>query len=426
MKRFFSLKNLFGTLVVFLTVWIISNLAVSLDFLNVFEQVLGDYNLTDLAFHFKEKPKKDHRIVVVNIGNLSRAEIAQQITILNEHEPAVIGMDTFFGSAKDSIGDAILAEAIQNTKNMVLASQVMNDSLYPNDRILWGTIEAPDFLKKMPFYPKNKIVWGKLRKSYALFSDSAHSGFVNVYTEGDSDFETWRKEPVNELIHTGKYEMCFGAKIVQLYDSTKLQKLLARKNYTEIINYRGNTEAFMYLDAFDVFNPEMYKPEDIRGKIVMMGYLGDYGNPQEWDEDKYYSPMNTIQVGRTTPDMYGVMGHVNFVAMVLDEQYIDEIHLSGSLLIAFILCFINVALFNYMLHSKVWSPWYDGISKSIQLVQLIMLGYLTYYLFVEQNLKIDLAPAAILLLFSGDMMELYNGFILTQYKKLKTIKISRS
>jgi len=425
MKRFFSIKNLVGTITVFVTVWIVGLLAVSLDFLNVFEQILGDYNLTDLAFHFKEKPKKDERIVVVNIGNLNRAGIAQQIMILNQYKPKVIGIDAFFSSPKDSIGDAILAEALANTENIVLGSKVMEGKVYPNDKILWGLFEPSDSIKKMSFYPKEKVVWDSLRKSYSLFSDLAHSGFVNVITEGDSDFETWREEPVQETLKSGKKEICFGAKIVQLYDSTKTSRLLARKNPYEIINYRGNKEAFLYLDTYDVFDDQKYKPEDIEGKIIVMGYLGGETTKPYWDDDKYYSPMNKIQVGRTTPDMYGVLGHANFISMVLDEDYVNEIHDSSGYIIAFILCFINVALFNYMLHSKVWEPWYDGVSKSIQLVQLILLGYLTYYLFVAQNLKIDLSATAIVVLFSGDLMELYNGFLLTQYKRFKTLKRSR-
>jgi len=422
MKRFFSIKNLIGTITVFVTVWIVGLLAVSLDFLNVFEQILGDYNLTDLAFHFKEKPKKDERIVVVNFGNLNRAGIAEQIRILNQYNPKVIGIDTFFSNPKDSIGDAILAEILANTTNLVLGSKVLDGKYHPNDKIFG--IEPPDFIKNLPFYPKDKIIWDSLRKSYSLFSDLAHSGFVNVITEGDATFETWREEPVQELLKSGKREICFGAKIIQFYDSTKTQKLLARNNPYEIVNYRGLEDAFFYLDVADVFE-QKYKREDIEGKIVVMGYLGGETNKHYWDDDKYYSPMNKIQVGRTTPDMYGVLGHANFISMVLDEDYIDEVHDSSSYIIAFILCFINVGLFNYMLHSKVWEPWYDGVSKSIQLVQLILLGYLTYYLFVDQNLKIDLSVTAIVILFSGDLMELYNGFLLTQYKRFKTLKRSR-
>jgi len=60
-------------------------------------QALKDFDLTNYAFaELRETPKVDERIVLVNIGNLTRRELAQQIRAVNQYKPRVIGMDILF------------------------------------------------------------------------------------------------------------------------------------------------------------------------------------------------------------------------------------------------------------------------------------------------------------------------------------------
>src|SRR6478609_9793482 len=106
-------------------------------------QALRDFELTDYAFsELRPDVLVDERIVLVNIGNLSRREVAQQILMINQYHPRVIAFDGFFnceGGLRDSLncpqfldtlGNLILSSAIQGASNFVLATKLLQtDSL---------------------------------------------------------------------------------------------------------------------------------------------------------------------------------------------------------------------------------------------------------------------------------------------------------
>ena len=87
--------------------------------------------MTDLVFsQIRESPKVDKNVVLVNIGTLSRREIAKQIRIINQYDPKVIGIDGYFYELKeDSIGDMLLNSAFSDIENLVLVSKLEYDPL---------------------------------------------------------------------------------------------------------------------------------------------------------------------------------------------------------------------------------------------------------------------------------------------------------
>ena len=97
MKKFW-LDCLFATLFVFFFLGGIYQIS-QFNIFSAFDplgKALGDMELTDIAFsRLREDPPIDTNIVIVNIGNLSRGEIGQQILNIvdgkrasrwNEHE----------------------------------------------------------------------------------------------------------------------------------------------------------------------------------------------------------------------------------------------------------------------------------------------------------------------------------------------------
>ena len=74
MKKFL-INSLFATLFVFGFMWCISKVT-KLELFNAFDpiaQALSDFELTDYAFsNLRQDPLVDERIVLVNIGGLSR------------------------------------------------------------------------------------------------------------------------------------------------------------------------------------------------------------------------------------------------------------------------------------------------------------------------------------------------------------------
>ena len=85
----------------------------------------------------REDPDVDQNIVIVNIGNLSRRQIAEQIQIISKYKPKVIGIDGFFDCSrglrdtvncpqlKDTLGNLMLSNVIQEAGNVVLVTKVL-------------------------------------------------------------------------------------------------------------------------------------------------------------------------------------------------------------------------------------------------------------------------------------------------------------
>jgi hypothetical protein len=57
------------------------------------QSALKDFEFEDFAFSVRQtKAERDKQIVLVNIGQLGRAGIAEQINILSRYNPKVLGV----------------------------------------------------------------------------------------------------------------------------------------------------------------------------------------------------------------------------------------------------------------------------------------------------------------------------------------------
>ncbi|MBN4065782.1 hypothetical protein JYT51_00445, partial [Candidatus Amoebophilus asiaticus] len=86
MKYLLNKDSLFATLFVYIVILIFYLIPLNINFLDPLEQALSDFELTDIVFskmREKESVKGDTNIVLVNIGNLSRRGIADEIKIIN-------------------------------------------------------------------------------------------------------------------------------------------------------------------------------------------------------------------------------------------------------------------------------------------------------------------------------------------------------
>ena len=108
MKKFW-LNCLLACLFVFGLMYGLSKLT-QLELFNAFDpigQAFNDFELTDHVFsNLRPDPSVDQTVVLVNIGRLPRAAIAEQIRIISQYKPKIIGIDGFFnceGGLRDTI-----------------------------------------------------------------------------------------------------------------------------------------------------------------------------------------------------------------------------------------------------------------------------------------------------------------------------------
>jgi hypothetical protein len=422
------LKGFAVTAFVFVTMWGVSGIT-SIKLFSAFDpisQALQEFELTDIVFSkLREAPNPDSRIVLVNIGP-SRREIAQQIQIISQYKPKVIGIDSYFNceggyydtlncpQLLDTLGNLMLSNAIQEAGNVVLVSKLLqSDSLFAlNPGHVFDSLEVSD----------------------PIFTQYAHNAYANLPT-GDRDgtnAATYQedvkicKSVIPRMTVNGKEELAFSVKLAMLYDSVRTQKFLARGNFEELINFKGNINisdvrekharaqmtsvsdfnAICFAIDWIPFTQQMYDTTIFRDNIVIIGYLGEYFGDAAW-EDKFFTPLNTKVAGRANPDMFGPVIHANVVAMILNEDYVNEIETWMQVAIAIIICFFNVLLFHWM--EKRFPLLYDGLSVIVQVIEIIIVSIIIVYCFDLFNYKLELSLTIGALALIGPCFDIYKG-----------------
>jgi CHASE2 domain-containing sensor protein len=233
----------------------------------------------------------------------------------------------------------------------------------------------------------------------------------------------------------GKDQFAFSVELARKYDPSKVEKLLKRDKYEEIVNFRGNFEIqelrvqdenkmdvessgftgmFAALDINQVMNEE-FDSTFLKDKIVIMGYLGDYFGDPSWD-DKFFTPLNKKVAGRANPDMFGPVVHANIVAMILNEDYVEELPETLLYAIAFISCLLIVALFVFI--DDKLPTWFDALSVIIQVVLILLTSGLVVYAFAAWSVKLDLSLTLVTTAFAGPSYDIFKSIQNTLKRKL--------
>jgi CHASE2 domain-containing sensor protein len=429
MKKFW-LDCLLATFFVFAVLWSLSKIA-QFNVFNVFDplgQALSDMELTDITFSSLrvEIPPVDENITIVNIGNLSRAEIAQQIRAISRFKPRVIGIDSFFNCkegrtdsvscplAYDTLSNLLLGNAIAEAGNVVMVTKLL---------------QSKELIAKYG----DVALYDSLEHSDPMILGNAFEGFANLETNADhqEDLKTCRRFNPRMNMQNARDELAFSVKVAMLFDSVKTKKFLSRNKHSEVINYRGNvpdpymasapefSNRYTYLDWYQPFDTSSFLPSIITDRIVLFGFMGADMNDTSWD-DKFITPLNKQFAGKTRPDMYGVVLHANIISMILNEDYINELRDWQQYAIAFLVCFLNVALFMYI--TRKIPLWFDGLSILLQLIQILICTFLMIYVFYWFNFKLNLTYTLAALALVGTCFEIYNGVIREILKSLKTRK----
>jgi CHASE2 domain-containing sensor protein len=409
------IDSLLGTSFIFVLIYLIFNVS-QFGIFDLFDPIgdaIGDMEFTDIVFsQLREDPMPDTNIVVVNFGQLSRGEIAAQIEILSKYDPKVIGIDSFFSKPKeDTLGDMMLSDAIRNAGNVVLVSKLID----------FDTISR---------------TFNNLKLSHPMFSDYSENAFANLVTDNDAlsqeDFKVTRSfVPKKDLGgDPERREIAFGCKLAQVYDKEKAGKYLRRKNEVEVINYRGNImdlgrsnfgTKFFALDWMQVFE-EDFHPSIVKDKIVIMGYLGDdFGDNSL--EDKFFTPLNPTYAGKANPDMYGVVIHANIVSMILNEDYVNILPSWMEHFIGGIMTFLNILFFSIIY--RTLPKWYDGTTKLIQVLELIILLFLLIMIFHRFALKLTLTLGFAGIALAGDGLEVFYGVVMNLFSREGRAEIVR-
>lgn len=424
--KIFSLKNLFHyhNLLVMVSLFLFGYLLSNIS-LTVFDPIgdaFSDVEFTDINFSYLGKNddlrgvdengniKIDTNIVIVNIGDLRRPALADLISTVSKYSPKVIGVDIKFHQEKDSVSDRLLANAIKNAGNIVLASKAVDKY-------------------------ESKNVFDTIINPIPLLAQYCDYGIANMAIEDNGTdlekFKICREFIAGSFLKDGTYEPCFDTKIIQHYAPEKAQIQIDRQRFEEIINYSGNLfiefqkdsfQRFIAKDYTEVFGQDFTQPQALealfKDKIVLLGYLGDQLHAYNDTDDKFFTPLNTKYIGKTHVDMYGVVIHANIISMVLNERYINTMPRWLTHLIGFLITYLTFAAFRPIYTD--YKIWYDGGTKVLSFIIVLIIFFLIGYIFAVFNYKISF-PGMYLgaILLAGDYMEIYYGLFVNIAHKIR-------
>lgn len=381
-KYLYERDTIFATIAVFIFLILLGMIPINFYVLNPMKLALKDFDFNDITYAKLGKGKDtemDRRIVVVNTGQLDRAEIGFLIEKVSTYQPRVIGLDIYFNSAKDPEKDSILREAFRKVKNLVAVS-----------------VAVPE---KHGF---------SIAQNY--FDDvNTKRGYANLIGE---DIGSIRYYSPFEEINGQKYPQITTA-IVKEYDHKAYEKLEKRHKEVETINYRRRVDKYQIIEPEDVLNDNV-DPNILKDKIVLLGYINlDPNNI----EDKKFTPMNDKFAGKALPDMNGIIVQANIISMVLDGNYIHKMPKWSAWVVAIIIGWIHMSLYiRYYLESHIW---FHLVAKLTQLFSVLLFAYVGMFIFDNFDTRLDMKYTLYVVALAVDVIYFYEALVTWLHKKFK-------
>jgi CHASE2 domain-containing sensor protein len=361
----------------------ISFILEKVNILEKFTIAITDIDFSDIYYQYRQTPRRDNNIVIVNIGYLDRSALARLVKTISDNNPKVIAADVFFSAENDSItieGTHELSNQLKEIKNLVVASSHQQ------------TEDGQDFIAGQSPLIKKHVKEGIVS--------------LNIATD-DPEYGTVRSfEPISDI--NGVKHLSFGFSVGAMWDST----VLTHVNEGEMMikwygygyrNTLGDTSSiFKTLDWHQIQTGDFNKA-DIENKIVLLGFLGDQIGVYS-ATDQFYSPLNKKIIGRSLPDMYGVEIHANIIKMIIDKDFIRH---SRTTDFFFNLLFLtSLAVTVLWIHRK-YEKQYSILSKIVLVlyIDLLVLGTISIFLVSGGGVKFLIGDGLFVMVFLPDVYE---------------------
>jgi hypothetical protein len=366
-------------LVIFM--WVIID---SIDLFNPFDDYIDNFDYSDLVY--SEMSRKDDiyttdtNIYIVNIGDLSRGELAQKINIIEKFEPRVIGIDAVFkepktGNIQEIMEDMALKQALNAKPNIVMGSFGIYDEEDPDKAV--GVIRTNEFFGDLPYGHcelQNEPLTCREFDKFIRFTDSITNDTVTINA--------------------------FSAAIVSMYDNEMFLRFAKRnKKQLESVNYRGGSMPFIKIDYEDV--NDSCNLSMLKDKIVLMGYLGMYKGAPMDTIDAFFTPLKRCN----GYDAKGIEIHAHAISMIMNDDCLVTLEPWQNNAIAFVITFLFVLwlVYWYVFGAK----FFDILSKPIQFLLIGVALLISYYVMREFGIKVDMMPCGIMLIFCIEVLYLY-------------------
>lgn len=312
----------------------------------------------------------DDNVIVVNIDNCGRNEIADILNVVSLAGAGSVGLDVLFEDER--AGDAYLLDAIRHSRKLVMPISVRSDSSATADGRFHIDMRSyfchPDDGKFNAL--DGDTIGGDTRYAAASMPSKYEGGMVR---EMQTSFILGETDTV----------LSFPVELARVTDPEAYGKLRSRNRLLENITYHSR--------RFALLEPEelLANPDTVSGRIVLIGALHERG-------DLHPTPVDAV--------MPGVLIHAHSLATILDNAYMTAIPEWLNILIGFAVCFLVV-----FTHVTIESGAKGLILRLLQLALLWLIIQVGYWFFVSKDIVIDMSYALLMLAFGLFACDIWNG-----------------
>jgi CHASE2 domain-containing sensor protein len=382
-KYLYERDTILATIWVFIFIVGLGSIPLNLGVVNPIKLSLKDFDFNDLTYAKLGKSEKavmDKDIVIVNIGDADRAKLSFIINAVASYKPKVMGLDALFSGERDPEGDSLLRAALGAYPNLVVV-----DSLYFEGEEI---IQNDGYFKDVPVKRGYANLWGG--ESHQLITVRLYPTYI-------------KKKKL--------YFRSFGSVLLEQYDPAAYKRVMDRKKKLETLNYSRHTNQYSIIDA-DQLLTDGVDSGYLKNKLVLLGYINPSPNNIE---DKFFTPLNENFIGKSIPDMNGVVIHANFISMVLADDYIKKVPSWVNWLVAVLIGWLHMSFFiRYYLESHIW---FHLVAKIAQVASAIFFVFLGSVLFDKYNIKLDMKYTLITIALAVDVIYFYEAFAVWMHKK---------
>ncbi len=332
----------------------------------------NDFNLTDfynIVADSRPIRSLDSDILIVDIADAEREDIADILAMMGDMKPAAVGLDVTFNDPRPD--DGRLIDAITNCPNPVLAI---------------GVSEAPG--------SKGKFLVDDYSYFYPELRNSISHGVINLPSKFSG--ATIRSFMPEFIAANGDTLSSMALSLARAVNPEAARKLKARSDKTLLIDFPSRT--FTVIPWYAV--PD--NAEQIEGKIVLIGSMAE-------TEDAHATPVNN--------KMSGVLIHAYATSTILRGAEYKAVGRAINMAIAFVLCFL-LCLNNLSYKTPARGLWL----RLIQLGCLYLILRIGYYMFVDKHIIVDFSETILMLAFGFFALDIWAGlqyYCTKFYHKLK-------
>lgn len=314
----------------------------------------GDFVMSDLFFQIADnRPVRhyDDRIVILDIGNSNRQEIAETLSVLSLCGPRAVGIDINFEEPGED--DSFLLEALSSLPNLTLPLGVTRegDGFKITDR--------PFFYETM-----DGVNYGVIN-----FPTAKPGATVREYARSFSTKEAGELPSFPEMIaKSGGF-------------ATDLS--LKREEETGVIDY--SSKEITTINHHELND----RAEEFADKIVLVGTTNEAG-------DVYSTPLSH--------NVSGLEIHAYALSTILDGTHIRKMPGYIDTIIAIVICYLMV-----LGAVGIKSAIRGLLLRIAQIATLYLLVRIGYSLFVDHYTIADFSQALLMVAFGLFSVDLWNG-----------------